>query len=112
MNLVCFTKKWLDVVGEIMWSVGSYVGALGDDPLHPISLFYYFKNQGETTTPFFQLHWLAKLKKGSSGLPLVAFFLFQEFSFFTISARGPFSGPTDGLGKLGICALERARFFL
>ena len=46
MKLVCFTKKWLDVVGEVMWSVGSYVGALGDDPLHPIPLFYYFKNQG------------------------------------------------------------------
>ena len=38
------------------------------------------------------------------------FFSSLFLNFF--SAREPFSGPTDGLGKLGMCALERARFFL
>ena len=81
----------MDVVGEVMWSVGSYLGALGDDPLHPIPPFIDFKISLKT--------------RGSLSFS-------RNFPFFTISARGPFSGPTDGLGKLGIGALERARFFL
>ena len=43
MKLVSFKKKWVDVVGEVMWSVGSYLGALGDDPLHPFYSFIDFK---------------------------------------------------------------------
>ena len=101
----------MDVVGEVMWSVGSYVGALGDDPLHPIPLFYYFKNQGETTTPFFQLCWPVKLKKGSSGFPLVAFFLFQEFSFFYDFGSRTVFRANGWSGKAGNMCIGKSAFF-
>ena len=89
----------MDVVGEVMWSVASYLGALGDDPLHPFCLFLFLnfhKKPGD-------------VEKLGFPHPLVFSSLFLYFFF---SARGLFFGPTDGLGKLGICALERARFFL
>ena len=111
MNLVGSLKKWVDVVGEVMWSVGSYLGALGDDPLHPIPLFYYFKNQGETTTPFFQLRWLVKLKKGSSGFPWWCFSFSRNFPFFTIFGSRTVFRANRWSGKAGNRCIGKSAFF-